>query len=116
MKPLIVQIFLVLYALIALVTGYIGITAAHDATLNAMTDNSHRFTAAIWAAMALGFMYCVFNPDETTLFRFLMICLFIGGLVRAISLRFYPATPMLIFAIVMELVPPPILWCLHSRS
>ena len=116
MKPLVVQIFLVLYAVIALVTGFIGITATHDATLNVMTDNSHRFTAAIWAAMALGFIYCVFNPNETTLFRFLMISLFIGGLVRAISLRFYTATPMLIFAIFMELVPPPILWYLNSKS
>lgn len=116
MKPLFVQIFLVLYAVIALVTGYLGITATYDPSVNVMTDNSHRFTAAIWTAMAIGFIYCVFNPDEITLFRFLMICLFIGGIVRAISLRLYPATPMLIFAIFMELVPPPILWYLNNKS
>jgi RNA polymerase sigma factor (sigma-70 family) len=90
---LFIRIFLVLYGIIALGTGFLGISASFDpAKAPPMEDNNHRFVAAIWASMSLAFFYVAWHPSEVALFRFLMIALFIGGLVRASALRYYPAT------------------------
>jgi hypothetical protein len=35
-----------------------------------MTDNNHRYVAAIWMATSLAFFYVAWNPSETALFRF----------------------------------------------
>jgi hypothetical protein len=111
-----IRIFLVLYGLIAAATGFMGSTHAFDATTTtAMDDNNHRFTAAIWAAMSLAFFYVAWNPSETTLFRFLMVALIIGGLVRAYGLRYYPASPFLIFLILIELVPTALMLWMHTK-
>lgn len=112
---LIIRIFLVLYGLIALGTGFQAMTGAYDPTVDPMADNSHRFIAAIWASLALGFFYCVWNPSEVALFRFLMIALFIGGIVRAAALAHYSPTPIIWAVILLELIPTPILWYMHSR-
>lgn len=112
---LFIRIFLILYAVIAIVTGYGAMTSSFDATVDPMADNSHRFIAAMWASMALGFLYCVWNPNEVALFRFLMIALFIGGIVRAVALVNYSPTPIIIAVIVLELIPTPILWYFHSK-
>ncbi|WP_081820655.1 DUF4345 domain-containing protein [Sediminibacter sp. Hel_I_10] len=115
MNAIIIQVFLVLYGIIALITGFMGITAKYDPSINVMADNSHRFVAAIWAATAIGFVYCAFNLNETALFRFLIISLVIGGIVRASSAFLYHLTPFIIFGIFLEVVVPPILWYLQSN-
>ncbi|HKK67639.1 MAG TPA: DUF4345 family protein, partial [Bacteroidales bacterium] len=75
---LFIRIFLVFYGLIAAATGFMGSTAAYNpAATDPMTDNNHRYVAAIWMAMSLGFFYVAWNPSETALFRFLMVVVFI---------------------------------------
>lgn len=112
---LFIRVFLILYGLIAIGTGFHAMTGAYDSTIEPMADNSHRFIAAIWASLALGFFYCAWFPSETTLFRFLMIALFIGGIVRALALVNYAPTPVIIAVILLELIPTPILWYVHSK-
>lgn len=113
---LFIRIFLVFYGVIALGTGFLGITAKFDATsLEPMVDNNHRFVAAIWAATSIAFFYVAWNPSETALFRFLMLAVFIGGLVRTYGLRYYPPTPFIIFGILIELLPTAPLFWMHNK-
>ena len=113
---LFIRIFLVLYGLISLTTGLLGTTASFDSTVNNATqDNNHRFVAAIWASMSIAFFYVAWNPSEVALFRFLMIAVFIGGLVRTYGLRYYPATPFLIFGILIELIPTALMIWMHNK-
>jgi len=54
---LFIRIFLVFYGLIAAATGFMGTTAKYKPALtDPMTDNNHRYVAAIWMAMSLGFL------------------------------------------------------------
>ncbi len=113
---LFIRFFLALYGIIALATGFMAMTSAYDPGIfNAMDDNNHRYIAAIWAAMSLAFFYVAWNPSETTLFRFVMIALIIGGVVRAVALINYPATPVLLFLILLELIPPAIMLWMHAK-
>lgn len=113
---LFIRIFLVLYGLISATTGFMGATAAFDATTtNPLMDNNHRFVAAIWASMSLAFFYVAWNPSETALFRFLMVAVFIGGLVRAFALVNYKPTPFLIFGILIELIPTAVMFWMHTK-
>ena len=113
---LFIRIFLILYGLIAAATGLMGTRAKYNASItDAMTDNNHRYLAAIWMATSLAFFYVAWKPTETALFRFLMIALFIGGIVRAIALINYSPTPIIWAVIILELVPTPLLWYLHSK-
>ena len=112
---LFIRFFLILYGLIAIGTGFQAMTGPYDPTVEPMADNSHRFIAAMWASMALGFFYTAWNPSEVALFRFLMIALFIGGIVRAVALVHYEPTPIIWAVIILELVPTPILWYMHSK-
>ncbi len=113
MSQIIIQVFLCLYGIIALITGVLGITTKYDSEVDIMTDNNHRFVSSIWAATSIGFFYCVFHLGETSLFRFLMLTLVIGGLVRTACAFLYKLTPKILFGIFLEIVPPPILWYLH---
>lgn len=110
-----IRIFLVLYGLIALGTGILGITASYEAGVAPFEDNSHRFIAAIWASTSLAFFYVARYPAETALFRFLMIALFLGGVVRAVACLHYTPDVPILATIILELVPTPILWWMHSR-
>ncbi|PPK87665.1 uncharacterized protein DUF4345 [Neolewinella xylanilytica] len=112
---LIIRISLVLYGFIALGTGYLGVTASFEPGTSPMEDNNHRFVAAIWASMSLAFFYVAWNPSEAALFRFLMVALFLGGLVRAIALRHYPPTSFILFGIAIELIPTAVLLWMHTR-
>lgn len=113
---LFIRVFLVAYGLIAAATGFMGTTTKFNATVtDAMTDNNHRYVAAIWMATSLAFFYVAWNPSETALFRFLMIAVFIGGVVRAAALINYPATPFLIFLILIELIPTALMLWFHTK-
>ncbi|PTM09297.1 MAG: hypothetical protein DA408_18700 [Bacteroidetes bacterium] len=113
---LFIRIFLVVYGLIAAATGFMGTTAKFNAAVtDAMTDNNHRYVAAIWMATSLAFFYVALNPSDTALFRFLMIAVFIGGIVRAAALINYPATPFLIFLILIELIPTALMLWFHTK-
>lgn len=113
---LFIRIFLVLYGFIAAATGFMGATAKYNsAVTDAMTDNNHRYVAAIWMATSLAFFYVAWNPSETALFRFLMIAVFIGGVVRAAALLNYSATPFLIFLIAIELIPTALMLWFHTK-
>lgn len=113
---LFIRIFLVLYGLIAAATGFMGATAKYNSAItDPMTDNNYRYVAAIWMATSLAFFYVAWNPSETALFRFLMIALIIGGIVRAAAMVNYPATPFLIFLIAIELIPTALMLWFHSK-
>jgi hypothetical protein len=112
---LFIRIFLGLYGLISLGTGILGASASFDPGSSPMEDNNHRFVAAIWASMSLAFFYVAWNPSEVALFRFLMIAVFIGGIVRALALKNYPPTPFLIFGILIELVPTALMFYMHNK-
>jgi hypothetical protein len=112
---LFIRIFLVLYGVIALGTGFLGISASFDPATEPTTDNNHRFVAAIWAAMSIAFFYVAWNPSEVAFFRFLIMALFVGGLVRTYGLRYYPASPFMIFGILLELVPTAIMFWMHTK-
>ena len=113
---LFIRVFLVLYGIIALTTGFMGISASFDpSTTEAMQDNNHRYVAAIWASMSLAFFYVAWVPSEIALFRFLMIAVFIGGLVRAGALINYPPSPFIIFIILIELIPTALMFWMHNK-
>ncbi|PIY07995.1 MAG: hypothetical protein COZ18_14580 [Flexibacter sp. CG_4_10_14_3_um_filter_32_15] len=101
--------------IIALGTGFLGMTTSFDATTNPMQDNNHRYVAAIWASTSLAFFYVAWYPSEIALFRFLMIALFIGGIVRAIALINYRPTPVIIFGILLELIPNTLMLWMHTK-
>ena len=116
MMLLFIRIFLILYGVIAVATGFMGMTSSYDpAITDAMQDNNHRYVAAIWASMSLAFFYVAWNPSETALFRFLMIAVFIGGIVRAVALVNYKPTPFLIFLILIELIPTALMFWMHNK-
>jgi hypothetical protein len=111
-----IRIFLVLYGLIAAATGFMGTTAKYNPALtDPMTDNNHRYVAAMWMAMSLGLFYVAWNPSETALFRFLMVAVFIGGIVRTAALVNYSPTPFMIFGIAIELIPTVVLLWFHTK-
>jgi hypothetical protein len=113
---LFIRVFLMLYGVISFATGLMGAFASYNSdTADSMQDNNHRFVAAIWASMSLAFFYLALNPSEVALFRFLMIAVFIGGLFRAYGLRFYPASPFIVFGILIELIPTALMLCMHTR-
>ena len=113
---LFIRVFLVLYGVIAIGTGFMGVTAPFNPEVtDPMTDNNHRYVAAIWAATSLAFFYVAWNPTEVALFRFLMAALLIGGVVRAVALINYHPTPFLIFIILLELIPPVLLLWMHHK-
>lgn len=110
-----IRFFLIIYGLIAIATGINAMTESYQTGVEPMADNTHRFLASIWASMGLALFYAAWKPTETTLFRFLMIALFIGGLARAIALVNYKPTPIIIVIVLLELIPTPILWYVHSK-
>ena len=111
-----IRILLFLFGLISLITGFLGISAKYVATeVTPAIDNNHRFTAAMWFSMSIAFFYVTKYPAETTLFRFLMIAMIIGGLVRVYGLRFYSASPSIIVGIIVEIIPPLIMLWMHNQ-
>lgn len=110
-----IRLFLVLYGVIAAATGVGAMLEPYDGVTEPIADNSHRFIAAIWASTSLAFFYVAWKPTETALFRFLMIALFLGGIVRAAALVNYAPDTMLWALIGLELIPTPILWLLQAR-
>lgn len=113
---LFIRVFLVLYGVISLGTGFMAVTAPFDPdTTEPMVDNNHRYVAAIWASMSIAFFYVAWNPSEVALFRFLMIAIFIGGVVRSVALVNYRPTPFMIFGILLELIPTVLLFWMHNK-
>lgn len=112
---LFIRIFLVLYGLIAIASGFKGMTVPYDSATAPFADNSHRFVATIWASTSLAFFYVAWHPSEVALFRFLMIALFIGGIVRAIALVHYPPSRLITAGILLEIIPTAIMWWMHTK-
>lgn len=99
--------FCVLFGLIAFATGGGVMLGGAEAGADPMMDNTFRFLAAIWVGVGVGFFVCAWRyRTETTLFRVLMVALFLGGIGRSIGLLYYPVTTELIVLIALELVPP----------
>ncbi len=106
-----------LFAFIALATGSKAVVGGLKiAEATHQLDNDHRFFAGIWLAAGLGLAYCVpFLAESTTLFRFLMGTLMMGGVARAIGWMSYPPDRRMVVAVVIELVLPLVLLFLQSR-
>lgn len=99
--------FCVLYGLIAFATGGHAMFSGLGGDVEPMADNSFRFLAAIWVGVGVGFFVCAWRyRTETTLFRVLMVALFLGGIGRSLGLLHYPASTEMIVLIALELVPP----------
>jgi len=99
--------FCVLYGLIAFATGGHGMVSGLEGDVAAMADNSFRFLAAIWVGVGAAFFICAWRyRTETTLFRVLMVALFLGGIGRSLGLLQYPKTTVMIVLIALELIPP----------
>jgi hypothetical protein len=103
--------FCVLYGLISFATGGHAMYSGLEGALDPMADNTFRFLAAIWvgagAGAGVGFFTCALRyRTETTLFRVLMVALFLGGIGRSLGLLHYPVTPLLGVLIALELAPP----------
>lgn len=110
-----VRICLILYGVIAIATGLMGIFVAFDSSIPVFEDNSRRFIASIWASTSLAFFYVAWKPTQTVLFRFLMVALFLGGIVRLVALVNYAPDMPTAITIFLELIPTPVLWWLQMR-
>ncbi len=116
LQQVVVRGFAVLYGVIAMVTGGRAMLYGLAGAAEAMSDNSFRFLAAIWLAAGLGFFHFARHHEtETTLFRVLMLALFLGGVGRSLGLLQYPATPLMVALIALELIPPLFLVPMQGR-
>jgi len=109
------RVFLVLYGVIALATGVGVVLEPYDGVTAPFEDNSHRFIGAIWASMAPAFFYVAWKPSETALMRFLLLALFVGGVVRAAALVHYAPDAAIIAVTLLELVPTPVMWAFQAK-
>ncbi len=79
-------------------------------------DNASRFLGGIFLTVGLGFAYCLFGLDsKIQLFRFLLLCIFIGGLARIIGWFDLGLAESTIAATVIEVVFPPLMLLLERK-
>jgi hypothetical protein len=72
--------------------------------------------AGVWAGVGLA--YCVaYMPQQTTLLRFLMLAIFIGGIARAVGMTGYDVIERkVIIGTVIDLVVPVVVVFLQAKA
>ncbi len=79
-------------------------------------DNASRFLGGIFFTLGLGFLYCLYDLEsKIQLFRFLLLCLFVGGVARIIGWFDLGLTEATVAATAIELVFPPVMLVLERR-
>ena len=79
-------------------------------------DNVMRFLGALMFTLGLGFVYALFDvQNKTVFFRFLLLAIFLGGLVRLFAWSQLGVVLATIPSTAIELIFPPIMYYLQSR-
>lgn len=109
-----------LLALIALGTGIKTVLGglAEVALAPQVLDNTFRYYAGVWAGVGVGLAYCVaFMREQTTLLRFLLLAVFLGGVARAVGMTAYDAIETkFIVGTLIETILPLIIVGFQARS
>jgi len=105
------------FALVGTLTGLKAVAGGLNLTHVApQTDNDFRFFAASWLAVGLGFAWSLTDlAAHASMFRFLLVAVFLGGIARAAGWASYPPDKRMIVAVVLEFVLPIALGIAHSH-
>ena len=113
-RPL--QVVSALMGLIPVTTGMVQMMGIHDplyASLNlpadATLDSNMRFLAGVWLGLGLASLWLVPRiTQQTVLFRFLWLMIFLGGIGRLLSMASvgWPLTPFIAFTALEVLGAP----------
>jgi len=81
-----------------------------------LVDNIMRFLGALMFALGLGFVYSLFDvQNKTVIFRFLLLAIFLGGLVRLFAWSQSGVVLASVPSTAIELFFPPLMYFLQSR-
>ena len=81
-----------------------------------LMDNIMRFLGALMFALGLGFVYSLFDvQNKTVIFRFLLLAIFLGGLVRLFAWSQSGVVLASVPSTAIELFFPPLMYFLQSR-
>jgi len=89
----------------------------HDSILRGFADNQYRFGFGVFFAQGLALLFFMRNIEkQATLFRFVALALFIGGLGRLSNIvEFGLLDPQVLPPTIIELVVLPLLVLWHTR-
>ncbi len=120
-RPL--QVVSAVMGLVPVVTGLVQMMGIHDplyASLNlpadATLDSNMRFLAGVWLGLGLASLWLVPRiTQETVLFRFLWLMIFLGGVGRLCSIASVglPLTPFIAFTALEVLGAPLFVYWQH---
>ena len=81
-----------------------------------VVDNVMRFLGGLMFTMGLGFGYCLFDvQNKTVFFRFLLLAIFLGGLVRLFAWSQLGVVQATIPSTAIELIFPPLMYYFQSK-
>ncbi|MDA0821435.1 MAG: DUF4345 domain-containing protein [Proteobacteria bacterium] len=109
-------IFIIVVSLTHIALGHSWLPDTMPVT--ASIDSEHRFYAAMFLMYGVTLLWCAKALSERrSVFHFLLLTLFVGGLARIVSLCLlgWPH-PLFISLGVLELMVPPLLWLISTRS
>ncbi len=88
-----------------------------DSVLRGFADNQYRFGFGVFFAQGLALLYFLSNIERhTTIFRFVVLALFIGGLGRLSNImEFGLVDSQVVAPTIIELIVVPLLALWHSR-
>jgi hypothetical protein len=109
-------IFIIVVSLTHIALGHSWLPDTMPVT--ASIDSEHRFYAAIFLMYGVTLLWCGKAVSERrSVFHFLLLTLFVGGLARIVSLSVHGwPHPLFITLGVLELMVPPLLWLISTRS
>ncbi|MES2584584.1 MAG: DUF4345 domain-containing protein [Pseudomonadota bacterium] len=120
-RPL--QIVSALMGTVPVITGLVQMMGVHDplyASLNlpadATLDSNMRFLAGVWLGLGLASWWLVPRiTEQTVLFRFLWLMIFLGGIGRLVSMASMglPLTPFIAFTALEVLGAPLFVYWQH---
>jgi uncharacterized membrane protein len=109
-------IFIIVVSLTHIVLGHSWLPDTMP--VSASIDSEHRFFASIFLMYGVALLWCAKAVSERrSVFHFLLLTLFVGGLARIVSLSVsgWPH-PLFISLGILELAVPPLLWLISTRS
>ncbi len=111
------QVFTVILAAVPIVTGVIGLLGIYDPIYgdlsksnNILLDSNLRFFSGVWIGLGILLISIIKAIDtNTTIFRFVWGCIFLGGVGRLLSMIFVgiPPIPFVGFTI-LEILGAPV--------